>query len=74
MAELRRDPLTGRSVILATSRAERPHDVVVPAAAPNPSVPAVDDVVADCPFCPGHEDRTPPEVARVGPGAPDSTG
>jgi UDPglucose--hexose-1-phosphate uridylyltransferase len=73
MAELRRDPLTGRSVILAASRAARPHDLAAPAATSEEPA-AEDEVVADCPFCPGHEDRTPPEVARVGPGAPDSTG
>jgi UDPglucose--hexose-1-phosphate uridylyltransferase len=28
----------------------------------------------DCPFCPGHEGLTPPEVARTGAGAPDTPG
>jgi len=27
-----------------------------------------------CPFCPGHETMTPPEVARFGDGAPDTPG
>jgi UDPglucose--hexose-1-phosphate uridylyltransferase len=28
----------------------------------------------DCPFCPGHEDRTPPEVTRRGGGEPNGPG
>ena len=69
MAELRRDPLTGGWVILAASRAARPQELEVGVEdAPD------DEVVADCPFCPGHEERTPPEVARLGAGAPDTPG
>jgi UDPglucose--hexose-1-phosphate uridylyltransferase len=32
------------------------------------------NALANCPFCPGHEHETPPEVARRGPGAPDTPG
>ena len=62
--ELRHDPLTGEVVLLAPGRAARPH-TTAPAAAGDP---------ATCPFCPGHEAQTPPEVARVGRGAPNTPG
>ena len=55
MPELRKDPITGRWVIVATGRAKRPVDFsreVVPA----PTLGAF------CPFCPGNEEKTPPEV------------
>ncbi|HEY8544154.1 MAG TPA: DUF4931 domain-containing protein [Acidimicrobiales bacterium] len=52
MPELRFDLLTGRPSILAPERARRP-DGAGGAAGP-------------CPFCPGHEHLTPPEIARVG--------
>jgi UDPglucose--hexose-1-phosphate uridylyltransferase len=53
MPELRRDPIVGRWVIIAPERASRPRD----GAARMPRSPA-----GLCPFCPGHEDKTPPEV------------
>lgn len=66
MAELREDPVTGRTVLLAPGRAARPTTTApVPASVAPP---------ADCPFCPGHETETPPELARTGPGAPDTPG
>ena len=67
MPELRRDALSGRWVLLAPGRAARPHTFSPPA----PDTPAT---VADCPFCPGHEALTPPEVYRTGDGAPDTPG
>ena len=54
MPELRKDPIVGRWVIIAHERAKRPHDFK--AEAPPPEPPAV------CPFCEGHEDKTPPEI------------
>ncbi len=69
MAELREDPVTGRTVLLAPGRSARPTTTApVPAPGPAPAAPT------DCPFCPGHEAETPPEVARAGPGAPDTPG
>ncbi len=53
MPELRRDPIVGRWVIIATERAKRPSDVVRPHEAPSARL---------CPFCPGQEDKTPREV------------
>lgn len=67
MPELRRDPVTGRWLIVATDRALRPTDF------------ALEHVVIKgqgfCPFCPGHEDRTPPEVLAYRPtGGPNQPG
>jgi UDPglucose--hexose-1-phosphate uridylyltransferase len=53
MPELRRDPIVGRWVIIATERARRPSDLSRSPPAPQPSV---------CPFCAGNEDKTPREV------------
>lgn len=58
MPQLLRDPVTGMAVVVAPSRAQRPH-----------SVPGAD--TASCPFCPGNEAHTPPELARIGAGIPD---
>jgi UDPglucose--hexose-1-phosphate uridylyltransferase len=54
MPELRKDPVTGRWVIISTERRRRPDEYRVqrPAAVRSET----------CPFCPGHEDWTPPEV------------
>jgi UDPglucose--hexose-1-phosphate uridylyltransferase len=58
MPELRKDPVVERWVIIATERARRPMDF-----APEPPPPRR---IEDCPFCPGREDRTPPEIYRSG--------
>lgn len=54
MAELRKDPVIGRWVIIATERGKRPTDFSI-------EEPAQ---VADkkCPFCEGNENMTPPEI------------
>jgi UDPglucose--hexose-1-phosphate uridylyltransferase len=54
MADLRKDPVTGRWVIISTERQKRPSDFEVETVTIKP-----DDL---CPFCAGHEDRTPPEI------------
>lgn len=59
MSTLRHDPTTKQWVILAPARAGRPH---VPVSVDRPSLPSFD---AACPFCPGSEDQTPPEIMRV---------
>ncbi|HZZ85286.1 MAG TPA: galactose-1-phosphate uridylyltransferase [Anaeromyxobacteraceae bacterium] len=56
MPELRRDPIVGRWVIIATERAHRPQQPNHP---PEPSKGL-------CPFCPGSEDKTPREVYVAG--------
>ena len=53
MPELRKDPIIGRWVIIATERAKRPSDF---------PVNKVEQKGGFCPFCPGNEDKTPPEV------------
>jgi UDPglucose--hexose-1-phosphate uridylyltransferase len=54
MPELRKDPVTGRWVIISTERNKRPSDFTVTHVRP---------VGREfCPFCPGHEDMTPREV------------
>ena len=54
MPELRKDPLIGRWVIIATERAKRPVDFIAFHDEPSPQ--------ADCPFCAGNEGRTPKEI------------
>ena len=67
MHELRKDPIIGRWVIIASDRAGRPTDFVIDRQMPSGG---------SCPFCYGSEDKTPPEVlAYRAPGtAPDSPG
>jgi UDPglucose--hexose-1-phosphate uridylyltransferase len=57
MPELRRDPIVGRWVIIATERAKRPSDVPRLAGSSSSAL---------CPFCPGQEDKTPREVFATG--------
>jgi UDPglucose--hexose-1-phosphate uridylyltransferase len=66
MSELRHDPLSGLDVIVAAGRAARPTTFTPPAS------DAAD--AASCPFCPGHEAETPPEIARTGGGPPGTPG
>jgi UDPglucose--hexose-1-phosphate uridylyltransferase len=67
MSELRKDPVTGRWVIISTERGKRPSDF---------GIQKVKAKEGFCPFCPGNEDKTPPEImafrqeggSRNGPG------
>ncbi|MCX6606090.1 MAG: galactose-1-phosphate uridylyltransferase [Acidobacteria bacterium] len=54
MPELRKDPITGRWVIISTDRARRPSDFTRETVEPSGA--------RFCPFCPGNEDKTPPAV------------
>ena len=54
MPELRKDPVTGRWVIIATDRAKRPTDFVRDKVQIRGS--------GFCPFCTGNESKTPPEI------------
>src|SRR5215467_13407435 len=67
MPEMRHDSLTDRLVIVAAERAARPETF---RREREPLPAAVDS----CPFCSEHESETPPEVARLGAGAPDTPG
>ena len=60
MPELRKDPITGRWVIISTDRARRPSDFV--------RHPVPPSVARFCPFCYGNEQKTPPEVLAFRPG------
>ncbi|MBI3467985.1 MAG: galactose-1-phosphate uridylyltransferase [Planctomycetes bacterium] len=53
MSELRKDPIMGRWVIIATERAKRPHDFKSEPRSPSGHF---------CPFCEGNEPNTPPEI------------
>jgi len=67
MPELRKDPIIGRWVIIATERGKRPMDYEIPAPALNHG---------SCPFCYGQEHLTTPEILAVRPpgSAPNSPG
>jgi UDPglucose--hexose-1-phosphate uridylyltransferase len=65
MADARLDPLTGRWVILAPGRAQRPDEL---ARRVRRDGDAAASGHVDCPFCPGNEHLTPPEITRSGPG------
>jgi len=56
MPELRRDPITGEWVVIATERAKRPSDFA------SHSPGREDQNTATCPFCSGNEGMTPPEI------------
>jgi len=59
MSELRRDPVLGRWVIVSSERADRPRDFR--------SAPEVRNSGGFCPFCPGNEYTTPPELLALRP-------
>ena len=54
MAELRKDPIIGRWVIICTERGRRPSDFVVEESDRREE--------GRCPFCEGNEPMTPPEI------------
>jgi UDPglucose--hexose-1-phosphate uridylyltransferase len=56
MPELRKDPVIGRWVIIATERGKRPDQFSAPAEGP---------AEGECPFCQGSEDHTPPEIFAI---------
>jgi UDPglucose--hexose-1-phosphate uridylyltransferase len=64
MPQLRKDPLNDRWVIIAPERADRPNALLRPQ-------PAQMGGRETCPFCPGNEKMTPPELLaqRTGSGA-----
>ena len=66
MLQLRKDPVVDRWVIVASERARRLRMVREPEARE----------AGPCPFCPGNEDKTPPEIAAFRPpdSAPNSSG
>ena len=63
MGELRKDPILGRWVIIATERSKRP-DVFVQ------QKKKTEEDISKCPFCAGKEQMTPPEIYSLR--APDT--
>jgi UDPglucose--hexose-1-phosphate uridylyltransferase len=72
VSEIRQDEATKRWVIMATERARRPSDLAAPAS----QAEDLPEYSPTCPFCPGNEGMTPPEVFafRDADGEPDSPG
>jgi UDPglucose--hexose-1-phosphate uridylyltransferase len=58
LPELRKDPITGRWVIISTDRAKRPSDFV--------RERVTIEGKGFCPFCYGNESKTPPEILAYG--------
>ena len=57
MSELRHEPISRRWVIIATERSRRPTDFnLTPTEMPG---------AGNCPFCPGNEPQTPPEITAL---------
>ncbi len=63
MPELRKDILTREWVILSKERAKRPSDFKL-----QQEVKCQDRYDPNCPFCPGNESKTPPELLAYRPG------
>ncbi|MFH1383335.1 MAG: galactose-1-phosphate uridylyltransferase [Candidatus Omnitrophota bacterium] len=59
MPDLRKDPITGRWVIISTARGKRPSSFM--------TAKREKTHIAICPFCPGNEQRTPPEIYALRP-------
>jgi len=55
MGELRKDPILGRWVIIATERSKRPDSFTL-------EKTSIKDDKDKCPFCEGREKQTPPEI------------
>ena len=64
LSELRTDLLTGRQVIIAPGREGRPTNFA-------PVIEQQDET--DCPFCPGNESATPPEIVEYSDGKTSGT-
>ena len=58
MPELRKDPIIGRWIIIATERGKRPSDFIIDKNHVRGGF---------CPLCPGNENTTPPEVLAYAP-------
>ena len=68
MSQLRRDPITGRWIIVNYERIVEPGDFSF-------EKPEKDTDTKNCPFCPGNESMTPPEiVAHRNIGKPNTAG
>ncbi|MFG0335028.1 MAG: galactose-1-phosphate uridylyltransferase [Maioricimonas sp. JB049] len=68
MSEMRYDCTTGDWVVFAPLRKLRPHAETSPALPP-----ATEQTRMSCPFCPGNESMTPPEIAASRPDGRDDS-
>ncbi|MBI3592799.1 MAG: galactose-1-phosphate uridylyltransferase [Nitrospirae bacterium] len=68
MPELRKDPISGRWVIISIERGKRPSDFISPSQKRRAG--------GFCPFCPGNEHTAPPEIIAFRPAStpPNSPG
>ncbi len=68
MPELRKDPISGRWVIISVERGKRPTDFISPSQKRRAG--------GFCPFCPGNEHTAPPEIIAFRPAStpPNSPG
>jgi UDPglucose--hexose-1-phosphate uridylyltransferase len=69
MSMLRYDITSNDWVIFAPSRAQRPHEIKNPARVSARPLPSE----TSCPFCPGNEQMTPPEIYAVRTGSAPNT-
>lgn len=60
MPELRQNFFTKEWVVIATERAKRPEQLIV-----NRPPRKLTSFSQNCPFCPGNENQTPPEILRL---------
>lgn len=60
VSELRLNPLTGRWVTVASTRSDRPGELV------SRQLPIESEPGLPCPFCPGNEEATPPSLEEYG--------
>jgi UDPglucose--hexose-1-phosphate uridylyltransferase len=72
--ELRRDPVTGKSVFVASGRAGRPRTVAAVIDHGRTGVAGLAPHDPACPFCLGNEHDTRGELVRTGAGPPDGPG
>ena len=63
--EIRHNLITRDWVIISSARSKRPDEFHKKLEGPEKSAP---DYKPDCPFCRGNEDKTPPELFRIGAG------
>jgi UDPglucose--hexose-1-phosphate uridylyltransferase len=61
VSQLRRNPLNGRWVTIASERSARPGELV------SDRLPVEPNPLDPCPFCPGNEGATPPALETYGP-------
>src|SRR5277367_66138 len=62
MPELRQNRFTKEWVVIATERAQKPEAMAIKRTPPTTPTP---NYVQECPYCPGNEQLSPTEIARM---------